>query len=63
MSVDSDSDGVGYASDDSDGAGFYGEESDSDVSCCGDYWDEVHHGSDDVCGGFASDHSDSPCEL
>ena len=59
FSVSSESDTRSCESDDSDEAGFIGEETDSDVSCSGDYWDEVHHGSDDVCGGYASDDSDS----
>ena len=63
ISVDSGSHGAGYDSDDSDGVGCYGEESDSDVSCCDDYLDEVHSGADDVCGGPASDDSDSTCDL
>ena len=58
-SVSSDSDTRNCESDDSDEAGFIGEETDSDASCSGDYWDEVHDGSDDVCGGCASDDSDS----
>ena len=56
-SVSSDSESRGYHSDDD--AGFIGEESDTDVSCAGDYWDEVHQSSDNVCGGCACDDSDS----
>ena len=59
FSVSCDSDTRSCESSDSDEAGFVGEETDSDVSCSEDYWDEVHHGSDDVNEGCAGDDSDS----
>ena len=42
-------------SDSEDDAGFIGEESDSDISCTGDYWDEVHESWDSEAGSSDGD--------